>query len=53
MSHLVPAIYIWGQSETNNATLTYDSSTVIEGATKGGGNNTVNEAAVTDNKPLS
>ncbi len=52
MSHLVPAIYIWGQSETNNATLTYDSSTVIKGATRGGGNNTVNETAVTDNTIL-
>ena len=53
VSDLVPAIYIWGQSETNNATLIYDASTVIEGATRGGGNNTVNGTAVTDNKPLS
>lgn len=51
MSHLVPAIYIWGE-DAYSATLKY-TATTITGEIKGGGNNTVNGTAVTDNKPLS
>ena len=43
----VPAIYIWGE-DAYSATLKY-TATTITGEIKGGGNNTVNEAAVTDN----
>ena len=47
----VPAIYIWGE-DAYSATLKH-AATTITGEIRGGGNNTVNEAAVTDNKPLS
>ena len=47
----VPAIYIWGE-DAYSATLKH-TATTITGAIKGGGNNTVNGTAVTDNKPLS
>ena len=51
MSDLVPAIYIWGE-DAYSATLTH-TATTITGAIKGGGNNTVNDTPVEDNKPLS
>ena len=51
MSHLVPAIYIWGE-DAYSATLTH-TATTITGAIKGGGNNTVNGTAVTVNTILS